>query len=103
MISYVYYFLCIVVCRLVLYVCFCFLMIRRPPRSTRSDTLFPYTTLFRSVPFQHGVRLLGDLLAMELQNIIPAVELIDGVCKGAELAGVCRRRGHDEQIGRAHV
>src|SRR3546814_1808909 len=28
---------------------FFFLMIRRPPRSTRTDTLFPYTTLFRSV------------------------------------------------------
>src|SRR3546814_13753699 len=27
---------------------FCFLMIPRPPRSTRTDTLFPYTTLFRS-------------------------------------------------------
>src|SRR3546814_12809794 len=26
-----------------------FLMIRRPPRSTRTDTLFPYTTLFRSL------------------------------------------------------
>src|SRR3546814_4051867 len=32
-----------------LFVSFCFfLMIRRPPRSTRTDTLFPYTTLFRS-------------------------------------------------------
>src|SRR3546814_6723544 len=31
---------------------FCFLMIRRPPRSTRTDTLFPYTTLFRSQPAQ---------------------------------------------------
>src|SRR3546814_2341450 len=33
------------------YICFLiffFLMIRRPPRSTRTDTLFPYTTLFRS-------------------------------------------------------
>src|SRR3546814_14500795 len=29
---------------------FFFLMIRRPPRSTRTDTLFPYTTLFRSRP-----------------------------------------------------
>src|SRR3546814_9002797 len=29
---------------------FFFLMIRRPPRSTRTDTLFPYTTLFRSPP-----------------------------------------------------
>src|SRR3546814_2525673 len=28
-----------------------FVMIRRPPRSTRTDTLFPYTTLFRS---RHG-------------------------------------------------
>src|SRR3546814_9760742 len=27
-------------------------MIRRPPRSTRTDTLFPYTTLFRSLPTQ---------------------------------------------------
>src|SRR3546814_11283857 len=32
----------------VLYMSFFFLMIRRPPRSTRTDTLFPYTTLFRS-------------------------------------------------------
>src|SRR3546814_14958879 len=29
-------------------VVFFFLMIRRPPRSTRTDTLFPYTTLYRS-------------------------------------------------------
>src|SRR3546814_14555262 len=28
-------------------------MIRRPPRSTRTDTLFPYTTLFRSQPGPH--------------------------------------------------
>src|SRR3546814_10820394 len=33
---------------LVLYCVFFFLMIRRPPKSTRTDTLFPYTTLFRS-------------------------------------------------------
>src|SRR3546814_11543750 len=42
-------------------ICF-FLMIRRPPRSTRTDTLFPYTTLFRSWlanPYQNnGVTLL---------------------------------------------
>src|SRR3546814_17647159 len=31
-----------------------FLMIRRPPRSTRTDTLFPYTTLFRSASFRGG-------------------------------------------------
>src|SRR3546814_1253615 len=33
-------------------------MIRRPPRSTRTDTLFPYTTLFRSAD-AHPSRLLG--------------------------------------------
>src|SRR3546814_11631423 len=32
----------------VVFLLFFFLMIRRPPRSTRTDTLFPYTTLFRS-------------------------------------------------------
>src|SRR3546814_5584690 len=31
-----------------------FLMIRRPPRSTRTDTLFPYTTLFRSISTKGG-------------------------------------------------
>src|SRR3546814_1160830 len=31
------------------FIFFFFLMIRRPPRSTRTDTLFPYTTLFRSL------------------------------------------------------
>src|SRR3546814_9871999 len=33
-------------------------MIRRPPRSTRTDTLFPYTTLFRSRPGAPGWHLL---------------------------------------------
>src|SRR3546814_972534 len=32
-------------------------MIRRPPRSTRTDTLFPYTPLFRSPPVAAGVHL----------------------------------------------
>src|SRR3546814_2054398 len=37
----------VIVITVVLFLFF-FLMIRRPPRSTRTDTLFPYTTLFRS-------------------------------------------------------
>src|SRR3546814_14691885 len=37
-----------------------FLMIRRPPRPTRTDTLFPYTTLFRSVQ--------GEALMVSLSN-----------------------------------
>src|SRR3546814_12576733 len=44
--------LCFIVCLTiigsVIVIFFFFLMIRRPPRSTRTDTLFPYTTLFRS-------------------------------------------------------
>src|SRR3546814_9535867 len=41
-------------------------MIRRPPRSTRTDTLFPYTTLFRSdlLPRLHGFELLMASYAM---------------------------------------
>src|SRR3546814_13576761 len=35
-------------CRVYTHVFIFFLMIRRPPRATRTDTLFPYTTLFRS-------------------------------------------------------
>src|SRR3546814_13225240 len=40
------------ICEYLYHMClfvFFFLMIRRPPRSTRTDTLFPYTTLFRSL------------------------------------------------------
>src|SRR3546814_6991864 len=39
---------------MVWFVVFFFLMIRRPPRSTRTDTLFPYTTLFRSLPIRRA-------------------------------------------------
>src|SRR3546814_10924550 len=35
-------------------------MIRRTPRSTRTDTLFPYTTLFRSLPGEDATRLVQD-------------------------------------------
>src|SRR3546814_7338065 len=38
-----------------------FLMIRRPPRSTRTDTLFPYTTLFRSKQWSPYVHKLSTL------------------------------------------
>src|SRR3546814_2716143 len=40
---------------------FFFLMIRRPPRSTRTDTLFPYTTLFRSP---------GDIRSVEFPRCV---------------------------------
>src|SRR3546814_12111863 len=41
---------------------FFFLMIRRPPRSTRTDTLFPYTTLFRSFVAPREAREIGQRL-----------------------------------------
>src|SRR3546814_18945385 len=52
---------------LLCYLLFFFLIIRRPPRSTRTSTLFPYTTLFRSG--DEGARSLGHLhqLAAALQ------------------------------------
>src|SRR3546814_12828492 len=71
---------------------FFFLMIRRPPRSTRTDTLFPYTTLFRSWGhgLDHGPELAvahdnlpetdrgwGNPLAMHVQALVTA-ELTDG-------------------------
>src|SRR3546814_4909463 len=37
-------------------------MIRRPPRSTRTDTLFPYTTLFRSNPKNQQIKILTDIV-----------------------------------------
>src|SRR3546814_5925016 len=41
------------------WILFFFLMKRRPPRSTRTDTLFPYTTLFRSFTYEIPVRQAG--------------------------------------------
>src|SRR3546814_18955667 len=43
-------------------------MIRRPPRSTRTDTLFPYTTLFRSTP-AHGVGTGTQALAQRARDL----------------------------------
>src|SRR3546814_7203546 len=48
-------------------VIFFFLMIRRPPRSTRTDTLFPYTTLFRSLGARQ-VELLAAAPTMDEQD-----------------------------------
>src|SRR3546814_12595046 len=44
-------------------------MIRRPPRSTRTDTLFPYTTLFRSPP--PATKALDEILANHAAQDFP--------------------------------
>src|SRR3546814_6248515 len=58
-------------------------MIRRPPRSTRTDTLFPYTTLFRS-PQQ---------VAAQLKAIFPSIDEADTAKRLASgRAGYLQRR-----------
>src|SRR3546814_18130246 len=73
-------------------ICFCyffgrflffvfFLMIRRPPRSTRTDTLFPYTTLFRSM----RLAATAELIAVEGRQLtfrVRAEDEVDVVSEG---------------------
>src|SRR3546814_3460085 len=73
-------------------------MIRRPPRSTRTDTLFPYTTLFRSLQRTHLIA--GKTAAA-----------VDPSCYDSARAALCmpRRPGEradaerDRQIRRAFI
>src|SRR3546814_17430890 len=66
-------------------------MIRRPPRSTRTDTLFPYTTLFRSAETanvraaQRGRELAGEATQRKHANL-GAVERCHGKIEECELA-----------------
>src|SRR3546814_20235517 len=79
-------FLCLVFlywCPLFVSSCFFFLMIRRPPRSTRTDTLFPYTTLFRS---EFGI--VGDDQQGRAQRRAPREDQLDDrvARRGVEIA-----------------
>src|SRR3546814_9457779 len=58
-----------------------FLMIRRPPRSTRTDTLFPYTTLFRSAE----IIVRGPWVDADFP--------LDGALAGAQEAMLCKMEG----------
>src|SRR3546814_20471043 len=90
-----------------------FLMIRRPPRSTRTDTLFPYTTRFRSdgmsirdwpVAERPRERLL-ELGSASLSDAeLLAIFLRTGV-SGKSAVDLARHLLHQfgGQIGRAHV
>src|SRR3546814_7619494 len=75
---------------------FFFLMIRRPPRSTRTDTLFPYTTLFRSEPFRRRFRsgAASGLLAPEFGLL--RLRLSRRLHRHAS-AGLRRRPGRSEE------
>src|SRR3546814_5623362 len=70
-------------------------MIRRPPRSTRTDTLFPYTTLFRSAFIENIVE---DLLRENvLDQHFPDIGLADrrvdrALCVSKEVVGIFLER-----------
>src|SRR3546814_5552851 len=59
-------------------------MIRRPPRSTRTDTLFPYTTLFRSSALRAGVDRLSGTAAgdVAVRVALPRVAGVAGAGAG---------------------
>src|SRR3546814_11231987 len=94
-----------------------FLMIRRPPRSTRTDTLFPYTTLFRSndgLKAEEASPASAPVFRIETARkdafVDPATRL---VAFGKVPPGIVHAdrvkfpmflgNWHNKQIGRAHV
>src|SRR3546814_5308294 len=70
-------------------------MIRRPPRSTRTDTLFPYTTLFRS-PNGDRMKSIAHLLLVSLLAFAPAMAAPRDTAAPATLPpGVAIASGHE--------
>src|SRR3546814_17764463 len=83
-------------------VLFFFLMIRRPPRSTRPDTLFPYTTLFRSTE-QRAVHVTAQLPG-QFAAVPGAPQRLGRHRDGRKGAGrLALEKAETLQIGRAHV
>src|SRR3546814_6250376 len=74
---------------------FFFLRIRRPPRSTRTDTLFPYTTLFRSRRIRVGTD--GDPIEKRARRALAGRGRIRDRARGH---GSCRRRRRRGRGGR---
>src|SRR3546814_18956174 len=73
-----------------------FLMIRRPPRSTRTDTLFPYTTLFRS-GLVEGRAI--DRFAFRRRQLMPAQQFVQEHLVGAAQDRTrCRSEGHTSEL-----
>src|SRR3546814_13187880 len=77
-------------------------MIRRPPRSTRTDTLFPYTTLFRSDDdkLREECGIFGVFNA-ETASAMVALGLHALQHRGQEAAGITSWDGHDFHTHRA--
>src|SRR3546814_8496542 len=66
---------------------FFFLMIRRPPRSTRTDTLFPYTTLFDGLYGINPRQLVAPELFSSVQVINGASAFLNGAAPGGNGIG----------------
>src|SRR3546814_12356881 len=79
-----------------MFLVFFFLMRRRPPRSTRTDTLFPYTTLFRA---GHNVRI-GAHTAMAGCAAVAGSATIGSYCLVGGAAGIL---GHLEICDRVMI
>src|SRR3546814_20807554 len=75
-------------------------MIRRPPRSTRTDTLFPYTTLFRSL-YPHLPRALLRIVQGPARDGVAARRRDLPADDGDRVHGLCAALGADELLGRA--
>src|SRR3546814_7280134 len=75
-------------------------MIRRPPRSKRTDTLFPDTTLFRSRR-RDVLRRLEDMLEGAFGDVADAAGRGDQVGASDERGGLRARRRHLEILGRS--
>src|SRR3546814_1858339 len=74
---------------------FFFLMIRRPPRSTRTDTLFPYTTLFRSVAVLRGQRENGRAIGLRADMDALDITETTGLPYASGRPGKMHACGHD--------
>src|SRR3546814_18649396 len=85
-------FCCHVICMILYVSIFFFLKIRRPPRSTRTDTLFPYTTLFRSIKSAYAPETLVDRLTVMVANLAPR-KMKFGMSEGMVLAASDDRGG----------
>src|SRR3546814_18496332 len=81
-----------ILCVVLLLVVFFFLMIRRPPRSTRTDTLFPYTTLFRSVKEAGaGFRSIAEPMVDTTSQFAEVVIAVLGNCEVVSTIGSDRK------------
>src|SRR3546814_19878090 len=71
-------------------------MIRRPPRSTRTDTLFPYTTLFRSVAFSAAAAAIA--IAAQGPKISAATSANGALEASSSAAGTIPITSHEDKL-----